>query len=83
MKNKNATLVVSFPLTDDWRRREKQIDKLVKKFKGRSCGSGAGFGVRDLDYVFEAEEAARDFAKAAKDRFSGIGIAFWSESLKY
>lgn len=63
-----TTLYVSFPLNcpDLWEIQEK-IEKAIK----RTCdGSGAGFGMRDLDWRFTYEIDA----KKAADRVKALNI---------
>jgi hypothetical protein len=59
-----ASVSVSFPLTGDWHGTQKLLETTVKKFKGKSGDSGAGFGMRDMDFTFKTFEDAVAAEKA-------------------
>ena len=53
-----ARVEVSFPLKGDWMKVQKQLEAIAKKHKGACGDSGAGFGMRDMEFYFDAYKQA-------------------------
>ena len=49
-------LFVSYPFDNDYKKIQVKIEKAVKKFNAEETGSGAGFGMRDLNFEFKKEK---------------------------
>jgi hypothetical protein len=47
-----ASVSLSFPLNGEWANNQKLIEKTMKKFNGTCGDSGAGFGMRDMNWSF-------------------------------
>jgi hypothetical protein len=57
---------VSFPLDNGFVETTNMIMKAAKKFHGKSPGSGAGFGMRDISLEFKNPADLKEAKKAIK-----------------
>ena len=61
-----AKVSLSYPLENDWQQVQKQLEKIAKKHNGKNGSSGAGLGMRDMDFLFATYKEAVAAEKAMK-----------------
>jgi hypothetical protein len=59
-------LFISYPFDSDYKKIQAKIEKVVKKFHAEETGSGAGFGMRDLNFEFKKEKDLDGAIQAVK-----------------
>lgn len=77
-------LYVSFPLPSTAEELRKQTDEVERLVGREATGSGAGFGMRDVDFSFDTakDRRAAVMRLRAANKFYEISTPNWSERVE-
>lgn len=71
---------ISYPFGEDWKEAQKEIVKIAKVYGGNPNGdAGAGFGRRDMGFIFPDKDKVLDFAKEVDKKIIDFDYVFPDE----
>lgn len=73
-KAKKSVVFLSFKLNDAWQKNNQIILDRASKFDGDCIESGAGFGERDMEFIFPDKNRAEEFGKTLKKEVKLINL---------